>query len=93
MQNRQSSDTMILFDDIKNGFLMYHLWALLGWKDILNRYQRSLLGPLWLTVSMGIPIGTLGLLYASLFKMDLSIYLPFLTVGFIIWQMISGILL
>ena len=93
MQNRQSSDTMILFDDIKNGFLMYHLWALLGWKDILNRYQRSLLGPLWLTVSMGILIGTLGLLYASLFKMDLSIYLPFLTVGFIIWQMISGILL
>jgi len=72
---------------------MYHLWGLLGWKDILNRYQRSLLGPLWLTVSMGVLIGALGVLYASLFKMDLSTYLPFLTVGFIIWQMISGILL
>lgn len=93
MKNRQQSDTMILFDDIKNGFLMYHLWGLLGWRDILNRYQRSLLGPLWLTVSMGVLIGALGFLYASLFKMDLSTYLPFLTVGFITWQMISGILL
>lgn len=93
MKNTQPSDTMILFHDIKNGFLMYHLWGLLGWKDILNRYQRSLLGPLWLTVSMGVLIAALGFLYASLFKMDLSIYLPFLTLGFIIWQMISGILL
>ena len=93
MINNPTSDIIALFRDIKNGFVMYHLWGRLGWKDILHRYQRSLLGPLWLTISMGVLIGALGFLYANLFKMDLSTYLPFLTVGFIIWQLISGIVL
>ena len=75
------------------GSKMYQLWGKLGWNDIIQRYQRSILGPLWLTISMGILIGALGFLYASLFKMDLSSYLPFLTIGFILWQFISGILL
>ncbi len=79
--------------DLSFGLKMYPLWGRLGWKDVLNRYQRSLLGPLWLTISMGVLIGALGFLYSSLFKMDVSTYLPFLTVGFIIWQLISGILL
>jgi ABC-type polysaccharide/polyol phosphate export permease len=79
--------------DLRDGLKLYQLWGRLGWNDVLQRYQRSLLGPLWLTISMGILIGTLGFLYASLFKMDISTYLPFLTVGFILWQLISGILL
>jgi ABC-type polysaccharide/polyol phosphate export permease len=93
MKNCLNSDLKILFDDIRTGLFMYHLWGRLGWKDILNRHQRSLLGPIWLTISMGVLIGTLGFLYANLFKMDLSSYLPFLTVGFVLWQLISGILL
>ena len=84
---------MAIFEDILAGAKMYQLWGKLGWNDVLQRYQRSILGPLWLTISMGILIGALGFLYASLFKMDLSTYLPFLTVGFILWQFISGILL
>ena len=93
MINNPISDIKVLFKDIKDGFVMFHLWSRLGWKDVLHRYQRSLLGPLWLTISMGVLIGALGFLYASLFKMDLSNYLPFLTIGFIVWQLISGILL
>jgi ABC-type polysaccharide/polyol phosphate export permease len=91
--NRPTSDIAAIIQDILDGFFMYHLWGRLGWKDILQRYQRSLLGPLWLTISMGVLIGALGFLYASLFKMDLSTYLPFLTVGFILWQFISGVLI
>jgi len=83
---------LTIIKDIVDGFAMYHLWGRLGWKDILHRHQRSLLGPLWLTISMGVLIGALGMLYANLFKIDLATYLPFLTVGFILWQLISGIL-
>lgn len=91
--NNSNSNIAPIVKDLIDGFMMYDLWSRLGWKDILNRYQRSLLGPLWLTISMGVLMGALGFLYASLFKMDLSTYLPFLTVGFIIWQLISGVLL
>ena len=88
-----TSDIHDIIKDIIEGLGMYHLWSSLGWKDVQNRYQRSLLGPLWLTISMGVLIGALGFLYSSLFKIDLASYLPFLTVGFIVWQLISGILL
>ena len=79
--------------DIRRGLLMYSLWSRLGWNDVLQRYRRSLLGPLWITVSMAILIGALGFLYSKLFRVDTAEYIPFLAIGFIIWQLISGILL
>jgi ABC-type polysaccharide/polyol phosphate export permease len=79
--------------DIRKGLLMYSLWSRLGWNDVLQRYRRSLLGPLWITVSMAVLIGALGLLYSKLFKVDAAEYIPFFAVGFIVWQLISGILL
>lgn len=79
--------------DIVDGLNMFPLWGRLGWTDILQRYRRSILGPLWLTISMAVMIAALGFLYASLFKMEIDTYLPFLTIGFVLWQMISGILL
>lgn len=79
--------------DIVDGLKLYPLWGRLGWTDILQRYRRSVLGPLWLTISMAVLIASLGFLYAGLFKMELKTYLPFLSIGFVLWQMISGILL
>ena len=79
--------------DIVDGLNMFPLWGRLGWTDIQQRYRRSILGPLWLTISMATIIGALGFLYASLFKIELATYLPFLTIGFVLWQMISGIIL
>jgi lipopolysaccharide transport system permease protein len=77
--------------DIAGGFLMWELWLALGWNDIRQRYRRTLLGPFWLTLSMGVMIGTIGFLYARLFKQPTTEYLPYLTLGFIVWALISGI--
>ena len=67
--------------DIIGGLRQTHVWALLGLHDIRQRYRRSTLGPFWLTISMAIMIGTMGILYARLFSQDMSEYLPFLAVG------------
>ncbi len=67
------------------------LWGLLAWQDIRSRYRRSKLGPLWLTLSMGLLVGLLGLLYGTLFKVDLVRYLPFLALGFVVWTLISNL--
>ena len=72
---------------------MYDLWGRLGWNDILQRYRRSIFGPFWLTISMAVLICALGLLYAKLFKVNVAEYIPFLSIGFVLWQFISGILL
>jgi ABC-type polysaccharide/polyol phosphate export permease len=79
-------------EDIREGLARWRLWGLMGWHDILLRYRRSMLGPFWLTISMGIMVGALGFLYGNLFKIPLETYLPFLTLGFLVWTLISGLI-
>jgi lipopolysaccharide transport system permease protein len=66
-----------------------HLWALLGWYDIKQRYRRSVLGPFWFTISTAVLIGTLGLLWSTLFKANLHEYMPYFATGNVIWTFVS----
>jgi ABC-2 type transport system permease protein len=78
------------FRDISGGVRQRQLWAHLGWQDIKQRYRRSVIGPLWITISMGMTATALGLLYSQLLESDIQELLPYLTVGFIVWNFISG---
>lgn len=75
--------------DVANGVRLSHVWGLLGWHDIRQRYRRSTLGPFWLTISTAIMIGAMGLLYARLLGQDVADYLPYLAVGLVLWSFIS----
>jgi ABC-2 type transport system permease protein len=79
-------------DDIRLGISQRELWAHLGWQDIKQRYRRSVIGPLWITISMGVTAVGLGILYAVLFKHPISVFLPYVTTGFIVWGFINGCL-
>ena len=78
--------------DVVQGAHAFHLWGILGWQDIRRRYRRSKLGPFWLTISMGVLVGGLGMLYGSLFKVDIAKYVPYLALGFIVWTLISDLI-
>ncbi len=78
--------------DLASGFAQWRIWALLSWHDIKLRYRGSLLGPFWLTVSMGVMIGALAVVYGPLFDQDLGQYVPYLTCGFLAWGLILGLL-
>ncbi|MCX6469268.1 MAG: ABC transporter permease [Corynebacteriales bacterium] len=75
--------------DLRTGFAQRELWALLGWQDIKQRYRRSLLGPLWITVATAVTAVAMGLLYGELFGQDLKTFLPHVTLGLIFWNFIS----
>ena len=76
--------------DLTRGYGQRQLWLQLGWQDIKQRYRRSTLGPLWITIATGAMAVALGLLYSLLFQQELSYFLPHVTVGLIIWGFISG---
>jgi ABC-2 type transport system permease protein/lipopolysaccharide transport system permease protein len=78
--------------DVLSGLKLWRLWGRLGWNDILQRYRRSMLGPLWLTASMAIMVVALGILYAELFKTPIHDFLPFLCVGLLVWNLMSSFL-
>lgn len=81
----------IALSDLKQSGRAWRLWTLLGWLDIRQRYARSKLGPFWLTISMGILVGTLGVVYGSLFGQNLADYLPTVAIGVVMWGLFSGI--
>ena len=65
-------------------------WLYLGVQDIKLRYRRSMIGPWWVTISTGIMIAMLGFLWSHIFNQPIEIYLPFFTLGFILWNWISA---
>jgi lipopolysaccharide transport system permease protein len=77
--------------DIAEGAALWRLGITLGWLDIKLRYRGSLLGPLWLTLSTAVMVGSLGVLYAALFGMNLHEYLPFLALSQVLWAFISAL--
>jgi ABC-2 type transport system permease protein len=79
--------------DILSGAQHYGLWGTMGLQDIRHRYRRSIIGPFWLTISMGVMVGSLGLLYGTIFRQQMDDYLPYLSAGFVVWGLISSLVL
>ncbi|MGN5480598.1 hypothetical protein ACTMU2_39275 [Cupriavidus basilensis] len=75
--------------DIQASFGGWHVWWTPALNDVKRRYRRSRLGQFWLTLSMAITIGGLGTVYSTLFKMDVAEYLPYISITFVFWGIIS----
>jgi ABC-2 type transport system permease protein len=78
------------FRDLAIGWQQRRLWGHLGWQDVKQGYRRSVLGPFWITISLGVQAVGMGVLYGALFGNPLSFFLPYLAVGLIIWQFIAS---
>jgi ABC-type polysaccharide/polyol phosphate export permease len=77
-------------NDLFTAVMAYELWSFLAWQDIKVRYRRSKIGPFWITLSMAIFCGALGVVYSQLFKTEISELLPFLSIGFVMWSFIAS---
>lgn len=64
----------------------------MAWQDIKLRYRGSVIGPFWLTLSMGVMIMAMGLVYSHLLKTATNDYFPFLTLGLLQWTLISTLM-
>ncbi|MFF2086544.1 ABC transporter permease [Nocardia sp. NPDC058176] len=78
---------------MRDGFHQRELWLSLGWQDIKQRYRRSVLGPFWITIATGLQALAMGLLYSTLLDQPISEYLPYVTIGLIVWNVISAAIL
>ena len=71
--------------------LNWRIWFYMAITDIRRRYRRTLIVPFWVTLSVAIFIGSMGVIFPILWHTDVKSFLPFFSSGFIIWTFISSI--
>lgn len=75
--------------DLRASGERFGLASALAWADVVARYRGSILGPFWLTLSMGLMVGGIGLLYGQLFKIPLDEFMPFVALGIVFFGAIT----
>ncbi len=77
--------------DIAAALRRFQMATMLGWHDVRQRYRRSALGPFWLTLSMGVMIATIGIVFGQIFSSPMETFLPFLAIGLILWNFVHQV--
>ncbi len=83
-------------EDFIDGFTRVRTWRLLAQRDIEIRYRRSMIGPFWISISMGVMVTTMAYLYGGVFGQgptEYRSYLSFVACGFLAWGFINALLL
>jgi lipopolysaccharide transport system permease protein len=75
--------------DVVDGLRLWRLAVKLAWLDIKLRYRGSMLGPFWLTISTAVMVTALGILFATLYQMDVRDFLPYLALSQVLWGFLS----
>ena len=78
--------------DLREAFARFPLALYFAWSDTKARYKRSVLGPFWLVLNTAIGVVGLGFVWSTLLKVDKADFIPSLTIGLVVWQMLSGCL-
>lgn len=79
------SESSTLRMDALKSLSLWRIWLFLGKQDIKARFRGSFIGPLWIFLNMGLFIGGAGVVYGLMFGQPMHEFLPFLTMGFVIW--------
>lgn len=69
----------------------WRIWIYMAFTDIRRRYQRTVIGPFWVTLSIAIFIGSMGVIFPILWHTDVKTFLPFFSSGFIMWTFVSSV--
>src|SRR3990167_4535523 len=80
------------FADLRASFRRIGLAWSLAWHDVVSRYRGSILGPFWITLSMGLMVAGIGFLYANLFKIPVHDFIPYVAIGIVFWGLISSVI-
>ena len=78
--------------DLAEGLKAWRIWHLLGTADLRRRHARSRFGQVWLTLTTGVTILALGLVWSLLWKVPIAGIFPYITVAMVFWGLITGII-
>lgn len=82
--------TALPMRDLVTAVRLWRIWWRLGVQDLRLRFRRSILGVGWILVQLVVMILAVGAVYGSLLDQDLRTFLPYLTVGLVVWGFLTA---
>lgn len=79
--------------DFRAGARSWRIAHLLGYSLLRQRYTRSRLGQLWLSLSTAITVIAFGLVWSILWNQPIRVFLPYIAITHIVWGLITASLL
>ncbi len=78
--------------DISAGLRSWPLALQWAWMDTKLKYRRSVIGPLWITITVGATILGMGVVFSTLWGITLGYFLPYICTGMITWGLIASLI-
>jgi homopolymeric O-antigen transport system permease protein len=76
--------------DVVRSARAWHIWTRLGIQDVRLKFRRSALGPAWIFVNLAVLVSAIGFIYANLLRQDIREFVPYLTIGLVMWLYITN---
>ena len=78
--------------EIASALFAWRGWGAIAVEDVVGRYRRTVIGPLWLVVSQSAFIGGIYLLHKTMLGQGQSNFLLFLSISLPAWSLLSSLL-
>lgn len=82
-----------LAEDLRLGRLQVPLVIHMALQDVRVKYARTVLGPFWITITLGMYVLAMAFVFGGLFNTPLALLLPWVTLGLITFSYISNIMM
>jgi homopolymeric O-antigen transport system permease protein len=78
--------------DLQEGLRRWRNWTYLAVENVKNRYRRTVLGPWWLTLQMGIFVTGITFVFGHLLHAgNVRTFLPYVAIGYIAFLLLVGL--
>ena len=83
-------ELQMAFRDLKASTERLDLAWSLAWHDVVSRYRGSILGPVWITLSMGVMVLGIGVLWGGLFRVPIHSFIPPVAIGIVFFGVVTS---
>lgn len=87
-----TSDFKSVNADVVAGFRAWRIWTRSAWYEVKRRYKRTVLGPFWNTMSLGVLALAMTYIWGPLLGVDMSTFLPHVLTGIVSWTFITTLI-
>jgi len=76
--------------DVVRSAGLWHIWVRLGLQDVRLKFRRSAIGAAWIFVNLAVMVLSIGFIYANLLGQQPREFIPYLTIGMILWTYLTN---